>query len=333
LLSNSSIENIDVIANGIDLIIRDKLSDKIIKVENQFIGDQFAIDFLEFGNGQFYDLKSMGNSGLNKPILLSGGSSVSLTLNNIKNNLNKFEEKRNVSHLKLTMIGNMDGNLGKRTLSPDDFLDDGNVLINDININIIKRKRSVFGGYYTVVQAQKVDKLYTSYENITTVNESGIQQNITVAVNQIIGAEWDEEIYSSAKLGSSTILVGNGGNDKFYLSSGTDFVYGGSGDDLITNNPFGDPIMTISNDYIRGGTGNDNITGAKIDPFLLDGNWDGVVDDKDVALYNKGSAAEVDSLYGDEGDDIITGYVNAYMDGGEGNDNFYGGSSYQGLKI
>ncbi|MFV5359715.1 calcium-binding protein [Acinetobacter oleivorans] len=334
LLSKNIFENVELIVNGVDLIVRDKLTNKIIKVENQFVGDQFAIDFLEFGNGQFYDLKSMGSNGLNKPTLSSGANNVSSTLNNIQNILSGFEQKRKINHFKLSITGNMDGNLGKRTVSPDDFLEDGNVLVNDININIIKRKRSIFGGYYTVVQAQKIDKLYTSYENVAVLDENGNQQNITVAVNQIIGAEWDEEIYSTAQLGSSTILVGNGGNDKFYLSSGTDFVYGGSGDDLITNNPFGSLIMISSNDYIRGGTGNDNITGGKIDPFLLDNNWDGVIDSKDVLLYNSGGSTSTaaDSLYGDEDNDIITGYVDAYMDGGDGNDNFYGGSSYQGLK-
>ncbi|MDC5030344.1 calcium-binding protein, partial [Acinetobacter baumannii] len=333
LLSKNVFENVELVVNGVDLIIRDKLTNKIIKVENQFVGGQFAIDFLEFENGQFYDLKSMGSNGLNKPTLSSGVNNISSTLNNIQNILNGFEQKIKINHFKLSITGNMDGNLGKRTVSPDDFLDDGNVLVNDININIIKRKRSIFGGYYTVVQAQKIDKLYTSYENVAVLDENGNQQNITVAVNQIIGAEWDEEIYSSVQLGGSTILVGNGGNDKFYLNSGTDFVYGGSGDDLITDLPFSNLFMISSHDYIRGGSGNDNITGGKIDPFLLDNNGDGIVDSKDVLSYNLGgSASAADSLYGDEDNDIITGYVDAYMDGGDGNDNFYGGSSYQGLK-
>jgi len=147
--------------------------------------------------------------------------------------------------------------------------DSSNILINDINTNIIKRKRSVFGGYYTVVQVEKNIQLKTDIVNVQVVAEDGTKQIISENINQIVGAEWDEVI-DARNSKDVTYLYGNGGNDEIYAGAYQDIIYGGDGNDKIQAYGVGDYGLITDGSLskylykrviIGGGSGNDKIIG------------------------------------------------------------------------
>ena len=109
------------------------------------------------------------------------------------------------------------------------------------------------------------------------------------------------------------VINAGGGNDTVEGGGDRDYIYGGSGNDTLDGGVFGSDVGS-GNDVIQGGDGND----------IVDG------DDGNDSLYGNSSAAgggvasEVNTLYGDAGND--------YLYGADGNDNLYGGDDNDFLR-
>ena len=301
LLSQALATNIVFSADGVDLLISDKSTGKKIRIENQLLATGPAIEYLEFKNGQYYDLKGITFGNIVTPTLLTHTDQITTTLTTIQNTLNTFNPRAQAVQSKSAIFQRWEAN--GQGASPDER-PDASMIINDIQLNITKRARSIFGGHYTVVQALKADVIYTHFKDQDVVDENGTTQKVTENVNQVIGAEWGEMIFAQNSNGP-TLLNGNGGNDEIYAGAHQDFIYGGEGSDLIqsfSGYSLTDAAATAySNDYYRGGSGNDDIRGTM-------------------------STQANDRLYGDDGDDKISGYARSYMSGGAGNDTFLGES-------
>lgn len=148
-----------------------------------------------------------------------------------------------------------------------------------------------------VKEDSKLIYIYGDAENDSTINYLSSKKALWVAA----GAG-DDSIYGSTL---NDFLYGEAGNDAIAGGMGDDFMDGGAGDDLITNG--GTSPLKTGNDHVRGGIGND-------------------------ALYFLNSLDGV-ALFGDDGNDVITGGLAAdiiYGDGektgaGDGNDTIRGG--------
>lgn len=149
----------------------------------------------------------------------------------------------------------------------------------------------------TVNETDKLIYLFGDDKNDTTIDYLASTKALWVSA----GAG-DDSIYGSTL---NDFLFGDAGNDAIAGGLGNDFMDGGAGDDLITNG--GTSPLRTGADHVRGGTGND-------------------------ALYFLNSLDGV-ALFGDDGDDVITGGLAAdiiYGDGatagtGDGNDTIRGG--------
>ncbi|MDD5229619.1 MAG: calcium-binding protein, partial [Methylococcales bacterium] len=141
-------------------------------------------------------------------------------------------------------------------------------------------------------------------------------------------------------------LLGGDGNDSISGDNGNDSIDGGNGNNVITDSNGNNFIVTgTGNDSISGagninsGAGNDDITGS---PYATtntvhggDGN-----DSIRVHLYDDYITYSVPHdyslLYGDAGNDMITGNVSTYQKsdcslyGGDGNDTLAGGVYLEG---
>lgn len=105
----------------------------------------------------------------------------------------------------------------------------------------------------------------------------------------------------------SDYVNGNAGNDVIDGGPGKDRLYGGAGDDTINGGPGDDYIQgNKGNDSLEGGSGSDTLHGGQGDDQIIGGD------------FHKQAF-----LYGDAGDDWLTGAAYAWLEGGPGRDQFF----------
>ncbi len=223
-----------------------------------------------------------------------------------------------------------------------------NELYNKMQWQPHKKKRSVFGGHYSVWT-----KYYEKNLNGTDGNDRIIghwwSENIYGGNgnDQINGGDGDDNIYGG---NGDDILHGGTGADKIYGESGQDAIYGGSDNDFISG---GD-----GNDQIYGNSGNDQINGdgelttennnIKLNNQIINSKkWKFEFGFKNKQLFIENSPSSVgdDYIEGGDGDDKIndlsghniiiagsgndiinTGNGDDYIEGNDGNDQINAGS-------
>ncbi len=142
---------------------------------------------------------------------------------------------------------------------------------NEVQWRSFKKKRSSFGGHYTV--------WYKYYEE----NLQGTDGN-----DRLVGNWWAENLY------------GEGGDDQLYGNNGDDVIYGQDGNDYINGGADNDTIYGGNgHDMVEGGTGNDTIYGSNQNDSLF-GGWG------DDTIYGNNHDDFID---GGEGDDMISGDI------------------------
>lgn len=116
----------------------------------------------------------------------------------------------------------------------------------------------------------------------------------------LVGTEGSDDLVGGDL---SDTIFGNGGGDRIFGAAGDDQIDGGDGDDVLHGG--------LGQDWIYGGAGNDILYAGTED---IDGQ-------------------EIDSLFGQEGNDILVGgQVNDSLDGGPGNDTLFGRGGVDSLK-
>lgn len=126
------------------------------------------------------------------------------------------------------------------------------------------------------------------------------------------GADLISEVVSPAN--GIDVLRGGLGNDTLITTGGTDSLYGEEGDDLLAGNRF------AGHGVFDGGAGNDTISVLAGQDTVLGGEGNDTIT----------AAQTLSWLYGQDGDDLISGECTK-MFGGAGNDTLHGGNSAQRL--
>ncbi|MEO6092863.1 MAG: peroxidase family protein [Novosphingobium sp.] len=152
------------------------------------------------------------------------------------------------------------------------------------------------------------------------------------------GGDGDDWIYAGAGTADGDVMLGGAGNDHLFGAGGDDEMFGGAGDDTIDgglgNNLIygedGDDVIVSGpgDDTIDGGAGNDTIvfaTAAAAITFDLAitnvQDTGGAGSDKIINVENVVGSAFNDKLYGDDGDNVLTGGAgNDLLDGRGGID-------------
>jgi serralysin len=156
-------------------------------------------------------------------------------------------------------------------------------------------------------------------------------------------------------LGGNDQLYGGGGNDTLYGEDGNDYVQGGADDDIVYGGAGTDYMDGGGgDDYLDGGTGADTMIGNfGDDTYIVDSTTDAITeysatDGTDTvyssvtytmphyverliltgsAAINATGTADVDTLIGNTGDNILSGLGGVdFLSGGDGNDKLFGGA-------
>ena len=311
-----------------DLIIEFRNENYLINTSDKItIIDQFATDSnqsridkvinkIEFADNLVIDLAKIS-------ILENDSSdkkSINFNYENYLNNLSKNQEELAFGYNDLfnytQEIDNQFSTYNSNNYSTSGEIENiENEKYNQVEWKSLKKKRSFFGGHYTV--------WYQHYE-----------QNITGSKfsDQLVGSWWSENIYGgdsndqinagdgndNLNAGSgSDILHGSAGDDKIYGEAGEDLIYGGSGNDEIFGQADNDSLYgNNGDDVIDGNDGDDYIEGNQGNDLITDNFGNNIIfagDGNDKIITASGN----DKIYGDLGDDIINA--------GDGNNLIYGG--------
>ncbi|MES2677874.1 MAG: peptidoglycan DD-metalloendopeptidase family protein [Pseudomonadota bacterium] len=309
-LSNNTTNKIVLTKSGNDLLIqlRDDnnniIANNSITVKDQFTGSEI-LKKIEFADGYHIDLTNLTTiPALNGEILLT-----TYDLRLTTNIDTSIQEELILGYNDIMQVQEEQNNPNS-TYDQSNYNTSGeqeeidNERYNEMQWHSYKKKRNVFGGYYTV--------WYKYYEQ----NLSGTNGN-----DRIVGHWWSENIYGgdgddqlnggdgNDNLYGGTgddILHGGTGNDNIYGQEGNDRTYGGSGNDFIEGGS--------DNDQIYGNTGDDIINGDKTNDILStsprDWNFDGAAIKKRLLITNKNvrdfGLAGDDYIEGGDGNDIIT---------------------------
>jgi Ca2+-binding RTX toxin-like protein len=143
-----------------------------------------------------------------------------------------------------------------------------------------------------------------SIEGISGANSSNYLLGDTNA-NRFLGGQFDDFMDGRGGadrlrgLAGSDTLYGAGGADELFGDDGNDRLHGQAGDDIIAGGDGSDQISDFEgSNQIRAGSGNDDVAGTG-------------------------------ALFGDAGDDKLTGYGSTLLDGGAGHDHLWCGTGAQ----
>jgi Ca2+-binding RTX toxin-like protein len=198
----------------------------------------------------------------------------------------------------------------------------GDVLTGTLDSNIIYG----LDGADRITGGKGTDNLYGGNGNDTIAGREGDDLILGEAGNDRLDGDAGDDVLVGGA-GNDTLLgdagrdtlLGGTGDDKIEGGDGNDVLNGGDGNDTIDGGNGNDTIVGgAGNDRIYGGGGNDSITGGAGNTLVRGGDGNDTI----VAEYNSLSA----ELYGDNGNDFITGTDgNDTLNGGNGDDTLNGG--------
>jgi Ca2+-binding RTX toxin-like protein len=198
----------------------------------------------------------------------------------------------------------------------------GDVLTGNLDSNIIYG----LDGADRITGGKGTDNLYGGNGNDTIGGREGD--------DLILGEAGNDRLDGDA---GDDVLVGGAGNDTLIGDAGRDTLIGGTGDDQIEGGDGNDSIDGgDGNDRIDGGNGNDTIAGGAGNDSIYGGNGnDSITGGAGNTLVRGGDGNDTiggafnslsGELYGDNGNDLITGTDgNDTLNGGNGNDTLNGG--------
>ena len=169
-------------------------------------------------------------------------------------------------------------------------------------------------GSDTIITGSGNDTIYTNADI-----DGKYDQEDNGVKNTVHAGAGDDTVYGSKGMDE---IYGEGGSDTIYGGGGDDIIYGGEDNDtLYADNAARGSIDTSSNiNKLYGGQGDDTIIGGAGKDYLYANDEKG--DSSENHMTN-------DSLDGKEGDDFLYGNTakqsRTIMQGGTGNDTFYGG--------
>ena len=164
---------------------------------------------------------------------------------------------------------------------------------------------------------------------------NGVEGNDYIQGNDgtdtIYGGSGNDTLHKYLALGNS-YLDGGVGEDTIWGGHGNDTIIGGEGNDSWLEGYAGDDSISgesgndklngdEGNDTLDGGTSGDTIDGGVGNDLLIGGDGDDFIYDQDSGI---------DTLIGGNGNDLLNSYTSAFADslnGGEGNDTIYSGTS------
>ena len=326
-----------------------------LTVKNQLFEDGEIVKTLEFADGYKVDLRNL---------IINEDNTISYSLETYSNIDTAIQEELALGYNDqmqyLDEKENPDSthNLSNYNTSGEQEEIDAEKY-NEMQWRSYKKKRSAFGGHYTVWV-----KYYEKNLGGTSAND------------RIVGHWWNENIYGGngddqlhGGAGNDNLIGGEGNdilhgganNDNIYGGNGEDLIYGGVGDDNLFGENDNDTIYgNAGNDAINGGLGDDYIEGNEGDDEITDLDGNNIIiagigsdtintgagndkiegnDDSDIItslggnnlIYGNGgndsitTGAGNDTIYGQEGFDLIyAGAGDDYISGGAGNDVIYG---------
>jgi len=321
-----------------------------ITISNQFVSLEI-IKTIEFNDGYKIDLEN---------ITINEDNSISYTLEEYENIDTTIQEELALGYNdQMEIMANQENPESTYNLENYNSSSEQDQInfekYNEVQWRSYKKKRSSFGGHYTV--------WYKYYEG----NLYGTNGN-----DRVVGHWWDETIYggngndelkggdgNDTLLGGAgdDILKGGSGNDTAKGESGEDLIYGGAGNDNLDGGANNDAIYgNNGNDTIIGGSGDDYLEGNNGDDNLSDDSGNNIIiaglgadnittnngnnkieggEDADTINANSGNnliygngghdsinaGSGNDTIYGQEGSDLINaGAGDDYISGGSGDD-------------
>ena len=276
---NLDIANVNFTKSGNDLVISFTGSSDSVTIKDNFSGNVFnpTIESLEFtsigvAGGNSIDLTSVTYDSGSDSFNYSSGGTVNedVTLQNVL-----LDDSKGA----VTSLDNFYHDLQGVDLDVTEQLYN-NIdyeFYNDIEWRSYKKKRSSFGGHYTV--------WYKHYEKYVNGFDN--------SDDRLVGNFWDEII--NGKSGDD-FLYGNNGNDTIYGEDGNDFLSGGYGNDTLYGG--------VGGDNLEGGSGNDTLNSGSGDDKISTGEGDDIVN---ASSGNNTIVAEFGNniINADGGDNVI----------------------------
>jgi Ca2+-binding RTX toxin-like protein len=141
--------------------------------------------------------------------------------------------------------------------------------------------------------------------------------------NDVVHAQGGDDLMIDL-MGGNDQFFGEGGNDRFVLGRGNDFVDGGVGSDTLDYSGIAFKVVGdlaqgfLFADGVDEAQNIENIIGSNLDDTLIGDAGRNVLRGMGGNDEIRGTLGSRDALYGDDGDDTITG--KGSMSGGNGND-------------
>ena len=179
---------------------------------------------------------------------------------------------------------------------------------------------TLIGGYGDDILSGNADSFFDGGDGNDQINVSKNEYAFE-KLPDVLGGPGNDKIHIDASLYYSIRIFGGSGDDEIYgsdintPSNPSQYFYGEDGNDYIVGDRFTSMEFGKS-DIIYGGAGNDIIFGGRDD-------WGDISKFKAniYAIDNSENLYEINILYGEDGDDLLTsGISDDYLDGGSGND-------------
>lgn len=336
VLKGVKISDINIVRDGYNLLVIDKISNEIITIEGAFYsadGSQY-LENIELDDGllekediEKLSLQIKGTDGNDKIIMPQAAYNYSAC---------ETIDAGDGDDIVYANVGNdvIIGGKGNDELAGGEGIDiyihergDGNDIIDNVDHSeyrtsdklILKGVKAadieIYRDGYNLVIEDKIGDETVTIKNVFHYDYlSGSACLENVELDDVTYNFEDLRRFASViKLGDdSDYVIGNeetyaySADETFYAGGGNDYVYGEKGDDIIHGE--------TGDDHLFGGVGNDTIYGGEGDDTIYG-------DEGNDSLFG---GAERDKIYAGDGNDFISGGTdNDVLEGGSGDDTYY----------
>ena len=336
VLKGVKISDINIVRDGYNLLVIDKISNEIITIEGAFYsadGSQY-LENIELDDGllekediEKLSLQIKGTDGNDKIIMPQAAYNYSAC---------ETIDAGDGDDVVYANVGNdvIIGGKGNDELAGGEGIDiyihergDGNDIIDNVDHSeyrtsdklILKGVKAadieIYRDGYNLVIEDKIGDETVTIKNVfhyDYLSGSACLENVELD-DVTYNLEDLRRFASVIKLGDdSDYVIGNeetyaySADETFYAGGGNDYVYGEKGDDIIHGE--------TGDDHLFGGVGNDTIYGGEGDDTIYG-------DEGNDSLFG---GVERDKIYAGDGNDFISGGTdNDVLEGGSGDDTYY----------